>query len=506
MKNNEISIHLQKGRSSTTGSLYQYDYGQRLIIYGAVLPETYEVHFSNEQQGSSKTVLGDSTGVAIPDEYLTSGDNIHVWIYLHDGDADGETEYHGIINVIKRARPTDQEPTPVQQDIITQAIAALNTAVEKTEESEKAAEDAANSVKNAGATAETLAPGSSATVVVRDVDGVKTFEFGIPEGQKGEKGERGQQGIQGEKGEKGDTGEQGQKGDKGDKGDPGEQGIQGEVGPKGDKGDPGEVTQAEFDALADDVSDLKSALNETIESGFHIGKSETDTEITPTYTNGWLKPNGDVITSSAYHYTNKIHVQAGDVVKRLYGGDIEAVCAYNGNTPIESKGTNSAITSYTVPDGIDYVVLTIYSGYSGKILVITPLHEMKIVTDDTIIDSVFKKTAKTVAGTSQGWRLNEADGLCATDQNYKIVKYAVTAGDIIVIQSDDRFQFQNSSSVPSSLPSNKIGMVYGEGLFCVKVPSGATYLIMSTPTEGIAAAYGAESVASSLAEEGSAWS
>lgn len=293
MKNNEISIHLQKGRLSVTGSLYQYDYGQRLLIYGATLPATYEVHFSNQQTGESKTAIGDSTGVMIPDEYLLSGENIHVWIYLHDGADDGETEYHGIINVTKRARPTDQEPTPVQQDVITQAIAALNTAVEKTEESEKAAEDAANSVKNAGATAETLAPGSTATVVVKDVNGVKTFEFGIPEGQKGEKGERGQQGIQGEKGEKGDTGERGPqgvqgiqgpkgetgetgaKGDKGDKGDRGEQGIQGvkgdtgekgekgdtgEQGPKGDKGDPGEVTQAEFDGLSEVVGDLTSAL------------------------------------------------------------------------------------------------------------------------------------------------------------------------------------------------------------------------------------------------------
>ena len=245
MQNNEIAIYLQKGRSSMTGSLYQYDYGQRLLIHGVTLPETYEVHFANQQTGESKTAIGDSTGVMIPDEYLLSGANIHVWIYLHDGADDGETEYHGIINVTKRARPTDQEPTPVQQDLITQAIAALNTAVEKTEESEKAAEDAANSVKNAGATVETLASGSSATVVVKDVNGVKTFEFGIPEGRKGEKGDRGEQGIQGVKG---DTGEKGEKGDAG------------EQGPKGDKGDPGEVTQVEFDALADDVSDLKSAI------------------------------------------------------------------------------------------------------------------------------------------------------------------------------------------------------------------------------------------------------
>lgn len=186
-----------------TGNLYQYDYGQKLIIYGAVLPETYEVHFSNEQYGSSKTVLGDSTGVVIPDEYLTSGDNIHVWIYLHDGDADGETEYHGIINVIKRAKPTDQEPTPVQQDVITQAIAALNAGAARAETAADEAEAAADSLKGATAGAVTLPEGSAATAELSVNDGVFAFDFGIPVGATGPQGPRG---IQGDRGEKGETG------------------------------------------------------------------------------------------------------------------------------------------------------------------------------------------------------------------------------------------------------------------------------------------------------------
>ena len=391
-----------------TGSLYQYDYGQRLLIHGVTLPETYEVHFANQQTGESKTAIGDSTGVMIPDEYLLSGANIHVWIYLHDGADDGETEYHGIINVTKRARPTDQEPTPVQQDLITQAIAALNTAVEKTEESEKAAEDAANSVKNAGATVETLASGSSATVVVKDVNGVKTFEFGIPEGRKGEKGERGQQGIQGEKGEKGDigergpqgvqgiqgpkgeTGETGAKGDKGDKGDRGEQGIQGvkgdtgekgekgdagEQGPKGDKGDPGEVTQVEFDALADDVSDLKSAFDILEETTAKSYNTSTRIESETTYTQGYIQPSGVPISSTAYYYTNKISVEPGDIVTSsgISGSlaEMRVVTAYNGDDAIESAG-RERVTSYTVPSGVNGIIITgastFYTGqYTVKI-------------------------------------------------------------------------------------------------------------------------------------------
>lgn len=289
MKNNEIAIYLQKGRSSVTGSLYQYDYGQRLIIKGVALPETYEVHFSNDLLGSSKTVLGDSTGVAIPDEYLTSGDNIHVWVYLHDGNADGETEYHGIINVIQRAKPTDQEPTPVQQDVITQTIAALNTGV--------------STVESIAEEVQEIADGIPQTINDALQEAKDSGEFDGPKGDKGDKGDTGatgatgpkgdtgEQGPQGETGERGPVGPQGEQGiqgiqgEKGDTGEKGEKGDTGEQGPKGDKGDPGEVTQVEFDALADDVSDLKSALNEapTEETGEELLEEETERTILEEY-------------------------------------------------------------------------------------------------------------------------------------------------------------------------------------------------------------------------------
>lgn len=133
MRGKTITIHMSRGRVAQTGNLFQYDYGQKLVIAGVELPTAYEVHFSNTDIGNSKTQIGDSTGVTIPDEYLLSGEKIHVWIYLHDGESDGETEYHGIINVTKRAKPTDQAPTPVQQSVIDQAIAALNAGVTEVE-------------------------------------------------------------------------------------------------------------------------------------------------------------------------------------------------------------------------------------------------------------------------------------------------------------------------------------------------------------------------------------
>ena len=113
--------------------LYQYDYGQTLVLTNVTLPETYEVHFSNAPEGNSKTSLGNADGVAIPDEFLTSGETVYVWLFLHDGNADGETEYRGIIHVYKRAKPTNDPPTPQQQDVISQLIDRMDTAVEESE-------------------------------------------------------------------------------------------------------------------------------------------------------------------------------------------------------------------------------------------------------------------------------------------------------------------------------------------------------------------------------------
>ena len=133
MRGNTVTLHLKKSSVATAGRLFQYDYGQRLILADVELPEIYEVHFSNCETGESKTMIGNATGVDIPDEYLLSGDNVYVWLYLHDGENDGETEYKGIIYVTKRAKPTDQKPTPVQQSAMDQAIAAFNAGVERVE-------------------------------------------------------------------------------------------------------------------------------------------------------------------------------------------------------------------------------------------------------------------------------------------------------------------------------------------------------------------------------------
>lgn len=117
-----------------TAPAYQYDYGQLLTFPDLELPTAFECHFSNTERGTSVTQIGANNVVTIPDTMFQTGAYIYAWVFLHTGEDDGETEYMAVIPILKRAQPTDDVPTPVEQSAITQAIAALNAAVEQTGE------------------------------------------------------------------------------------------------------------------------------------------------------------------------------------------------------------------------------------------------------------------------------------------------------------------------------------------------------------------------------------
>lgn len=159
MRGNTITMQLVAGAVAKTAPLYQYDYGQTLRLYGVELPEVYEVHFGRADQGTSRTMLGGADGVEIPNELLLNGAPINVWVFLHVDEEDGETEFRGVIPVMRRARPVDAAMTPEQRTLVEQAIVALNEGVE---EAEEAAEDA-EAAKTAAVAAKNAAQEAAAT-------------------------------------------------------------------------------------------------------------------------------------------------------------------------------------------------------------------------------------------------------------------------------------------------------------------------------------------------------
>lgn len=115
---------------AVTNRLWQWNYGQKLSISGIELPSTFEVQFANKSGTETVSQIYSDGAVEIPDQFLTTGEWIEAFVFLHNEQDDGETVYKISIPVTARPEPSENQPTPVQQDVITETIAALNAAVE----------------------------------------------------------------------------------------------------------------------------------------------------------------------------------------------------------------------------------------------------------------------------------------------------------------------------------------------------------------------------------------
>lgn len=166
MEQNLTIARFSYGNETKTRPLYQYNYGQ-VLKFELDLPTAYEVHFANAENGTSYTAIGNADGVIIPDVVFKSGETIYAWVFLHEGEDDGETVYKAIIPIIRRAEPSNDIPTPHQQTAIEEAISALNEAVEKTTDDvatteanaqrAESAKDGAVSAKNSALSAKNAA-------------------------------------------------------------------------------------------------------------------------------------------------------------------------------------------------------------------------------------------------------------------------------------------------------------------------------------------------------------
>ena len=117
-----------KGRVGVAESIYQHDYGRVLVIDGLNLPAVFEAHFTTLAEDDAITVIGQNNRVAIPDSCINKTGIVTVYIYLHSGENDGETEYVIRFAVVRRARPvydaTEEEKTSFDSAVQT-AIAML---------------------------------------------------------------------------------------------------------------------------------------------------------------------------------------------------------------------------------------------------------------------------------------------------------------------------------------------------------------------------------------------
>lgn len=212
MRDNTITARIDRLGSCRADPAYQYDYGLMLNFSGIDLPTAYEVHFGASATSPTVTQIGGAGGVSIPDSLLSTAGTIYAWIYLHTGDSDGETVYTVTIPVLARGEITDEQPTPQEQSVIAQLIAALSAGV---------------------AEVEALSAGIPTEIETALAEAKASGEFDGPAGPQGERGPKGDTGERGPAGQDGSDGQPGQDGKDGQDGAPGAPGADGHTPVRG---------------------------------------------------------------------------------------------------------------------------------------------------------------------------------------------------------------------------------------------------------------------------------
>ena len=128
----------------TEGMITEEDYGILFQMPDLDLPAVYQVDFSNKLTGGTAlTVIGNEDGALIPTSLIDSGKDVYAFLY-YTGVGFGKTTHVFRINNNRRAKRGTPAPTPTQQSVIDQTIAALNDAVDSTAaDAEQTASDAA---------------------------------------------------------------------------------------------------------------------------------------------------------------------------------------------------------------------------------------------------------------------------------------------------------------------------------------------------------------------------
>jgi lysophospholipase L1-like esterase len=141
-----------------------------------------------------------------------------------------------------------------------------------------------------------------------------------------------------------------------------------------------------------DISQLKSDLSDVKDLTIVTDETVITTDIlnTLTWTSGYMGMNGSTGTGSNLRYSNKMSVSKGDVLDVLpTTTSFRFVCAFDGDTPVSASGAQN-VKTYTVPDGIDGVVLTVYipaSSYAATgINYTTKEYTSKNIYDDDIAE------------------------------------------------------------------------------------------------------------------------
>jgi hypothetical protein len=447
----QVIVKMTARRAFRTEPIWQYDTGHELVFEGFEgLPATFQVHFSLSPAGNSVTQVGQNGVCTLPDMYTRTAAPIYAWLYIVETDT-GLTKYSIEIPVQRRAKITNQEPTPVQQDAIDQAIAALNAGAAAAEEAQEAAEAAqasaesyAESAGNSAITATNAATSAaaSATSAAGSATAAAASATDANSSREAADVSATAAGVSERNAKSSETAAAGSAASAASS-------ASAASGSATAAGSAKDSAAASATAAAGSATAASGSASAAAESATAAAGSATSAGTSATAAAGSATSAGTSATAAAGSAT----AAAGSATAAGQSATAAAGSAAAAQEVLES-----------IPED--------YSDLSDDV------DSLKSALDNGI-SSTLDLTEKNAVGTSNNYKLKD-NGDRTSDANYCIKQFSVSVGKVYKIVSDHKFQF---SAGTTPYGSTRKGITYGVGTYYCICPAEAKFLLVSTTKE-----------------------
>ena len=276
-----------------------------------------------------------------------------------------------------------------------------------------------------------------------------------------------------------------------------------------DKAADGKATGDALNALKEDLN--AEANTSDTNAVMFGGELFTEQALTPisewTQTGFKLSKDGYRVADEAYKL-ERYRVLEGRLIKVASPHRWQFQTSYTvpaTGTQYKIGNTNGSQTVYTtVPETVTYVIVSTpidetpnVCRLTSNIQTLSADAEAQKNKNDGMSDNINTLGESTYDVVSEltppvndmeGFRLDD-DGYRVTDADYKIMRFRVFEGNLIKVCSDHKFQFQTSTTVPTSGTQYKVGRTMSDGTYYLTVPETVTYVVVSTPIESNAHVY-----------------